>query len=75
MVDKAAHRQIGGHPGVLLDLLDLLADVFIQVMKGVELDRGLFPRLPLEPGAKFFVSESHHSAIGVVDDEELLRAE
>ena len=57
--------------------LDLLAHVLFEVSEGMEGDGG-YGRgsgLLLESGAQFPVLECQHAAVGVVDDDEFLRAQ
>jgi hypothetical protein len=57
--------------------LHLRAHVFLQVIEGVEMRRldGMRSRLLLQLFALSFVLEGQHTAIGVVDDNEPLRAQ
>ena len=76
VVDEAADRNVGDE-GVMLDAGDLAADVALEIREGVEVGggdgggAGLFFQLFEE----LVVVESEHTAIGVIDDDELLGAE
>ena len=76
--DEAADcDRLGSHPTVLSQLPQLLPDVFLDVGKGVEAHR----RICWNAGSLFdramqlFLGRLHQTAIGVIDDHELLRAE
>ena len=59
-----------------LNPLHLNSYIFLQVIEGVEVYQLIRARahLLLQMFAQSFVLEAQHAAIGVVDDDELLRA-
>jgi hypothetical protein len=77
VVNEAADAYRGGDPGVSVELLQLVADVFFDVLEGVEEgggDRGGSSAI-LDAGAKILLVGVHQAAIGVVDDHEFFGTE
>jgi hypothetical protein len=77
VVDKSAHRDVLRNPRVRLDLRHLLADVFFQIIERVEMRRlgGDCAHFFGELRAQFVLLHLQQAAVGVVDDDELLRIE
>src|SRR5713226_6237567 len=77
VVDKAADGQGLGNPGVGAELLQLVADIFFDVLERVEEGGGdsLGPGAVLDSGAQILFGGVHQAAIGVVDDHEFLGAQ
>jgi hypothetical protein len=77
VVDEAADGYGGGNPRVGAEFLQLVADVFFDVLEGVEKGRGDGGRSGaiLDSGAEILFVGVHEAAVGVVDDHEFLGAE
>src|ERR1700730_10772474 len=77
VVDKAADGDSLGNPGMRVELLQLWADIFINVLEGVEEggsnsgDSGAV----LDSVAQILFAGVHQSAIGVIDDHDFLGAQ
>jgi len=77
VVDEAAHGDGLGNPGMGAELLQLVADIFIDVLEGVEeggSNSGGSGAI-LDSGAQILFAGEHQSAIGVIDDHDFLGAE
>ena len=76
IVDEAAHGDVAD-VRVVLDAGDLAADILLNVLEGVKVRWGYGGNasLLLEFVEELIVSESNHAAIGVINDDEFLRAE
>jgi hypothetical protein len=76
VVDEAAHGDVA-YVGMIFDAGDLAADILLDVFEGVEVRRrdGGDPGLVLEFVEELLVGEGDHAAIGVIDDDEFLRAQ
>jgi hypothetical protein len=73
IIDKSAHGDFLGNPGVRAELLQLMTNIFVDVLKGVKERRrdGRGPCAILDPVAQILFRGVHQAAIGVVDDHEL----
>jgi len=77
VIDEAADGDCLGNPGMRGELLQLVANIFIDILEGVE-KRGSQSggsREILDPGAQILFAGVHQSAIGVIDDHDFLGAE
>jgi len=73
IIDKSAHGDFLGNPGMRAELLQLMTNIFVDVLKSVK-ERGrdgCGPRAILDPVAQILFRGVHQAAIGVVDDHEL----
>jgi len=77
VVDKAADGEGLGNPGMGAELLQLVADIFFDVLERVKEGGGdsLGPGAVLDSGAQILFGGVHQAAIGVVDDHEFLGAQ
>src|SRR6266550_4412793 len=77
VVDEAADGDGLGNPGMCAELLQLVADIFVDVLEGVEEGRSHRggPGAVLDSGAQILFGGVHQSAIGVIDDHDFLSAE
>src|SRR5882762_5710227 len=77
VVDEAADGYGLGDPGMCAELLQLVADIFFDVLEGVEEggSHGGGSRAVLDSGAQILFAGVHQSAIGVIDDHDFLSAE
>src|SRR5260370_20307982 len=77
VVDKAADGEGLGNPGMGADLLQLVADIFFDVLERVAEGWGgrLGPGAVLDSGAQVLLGGVHQAAIGMVDDHEFLGAQ
>src|SRR5450631_2855150 len=77
IVDKAAGCDLVGDPGVRAELLQLMANIFIDVLEGVEEGRcdGGGSCAILNSGAQILFAGLHQSAIRVIDDHDFLGAQ
>jgi len=72
IIDKTAHGDLLGNPGVRAKLLQLMTDIFVDVLKGVK-ERGrdgCSPSAVLDSVAQILLRGVHEATIGVVDDHE-----
>lgn len=77
VVDEAADGYGLRYPWMGAELLELVADVFVDVLEGEE-ERGSDgggAGAVLDAGAEILLAGVHEAAVGVVDDHELLGAE
>src|SRR6266478_2979661 len=76
VVDKAADGEGLGNPGMGAELLQLVADIFFDVLERVKEGGGdsLGPGAVLDSGAQILFGGVHQAAIGVVDDHEFVGA-
>ena len=77
VVDEAADGYSLGNPGMGVELLQLVADIFFDVLEGVEegwSNCGGSGEI-LDSGAQIMFAGVHQSAIGVIDDHNFLGAE
>src|SRR5258706_9218723 len=77
VVDEAAHGDGLGNPWMGAELLQLVADIFIDVLEGVEEggSNGGSSGAILDLVAQIVLGGVHQSAIGVIDDHEFFSAE
>src|SRR5437016_1396365 len=77
VVDEAADGDGLGNPRMGAELLQLVADIFFDVLEGIEEGGGNSsgPGAVLDSGAQIVFGGVHQSAIGVIDDHEFLGAE
>src|SRR6202795_2348049 len=77
VVDEAADRDTLGNPGMGAQLLQLVADIFFDVLEGVEEggSNSGGPGAMLNSGAQVLLASVHQSAIGVIDNHDFLSAE
>jgi hypothetical protein len=77
VVNEAADGERFGNPGMGAELLQLVANVFFDVLEGVKeggRDGGGAGAI-LDSGAEILFAGVHQAAIGVVDDHDFLSAE
>src|SRR5882762_4591484 len=76
IVDEAADGDGFGNPGMGAELLQLVADIFFDVLEGVEEggSNSGRSRAILDSGAQILFGGVHQSAIGVIDDHDFLGA-
>src|SRR3984893_19048646 len=76
VIDKASHCNLFGNPRVGAQLLQLMTNVFVDILEGVKerSDRG-GSRAILNSRAQILLRRLHEPAIGVVDDHEFFRAQ
>src|SRR4029077_16318474 len=77
VVDEATDPDRFRNPGVGAKFLQLMADIFINVLEGVE-ERGSDSRGPgpvLDSGAQIVLGGQHQTTISVIDDHKFLGAE
>src|SRR6266852_9509736 len=77
IVDEAADGDGCGDPGMGAQLLQLVADIFLNVLERVEKGRsdGGGSGAILDAVAQIVLGGGHQSAIGVVDDHDFFRAQ
>ena len=77
VVDEAADGDGLGNPGMGVELLQLVADIFFYVLEGVEEggSHGGGSGAVLNSGAQVLFGGVHQSAIGVIDDHDFLGAQ
>jgi hypothetical protein len=77
VVDEAADSDTFGNPGMGAELLQLVADIFFDVLEGVEEggSNGSGPGAILDSGAQILFARIHQSAVSVIDHHEFLGAE
>src|SRR5579872_1102828 len=77
VVYEAPNRDLFGNPGMRLDGSHLLPDIFFEVVKRIKARGriGLRSHLFDEAILEFVFANSQEAAIGVIDDDELLRIE
>src|SRR5437667_4670394 len=77
VVDEAADDHGPGNPGMGAELLHMVADVFFELMEGVEEGggNGGGSRAILDSGAQVLFAGVHEAAIRMVDDHEFLGPE
>src|SRR6266849_3572048 len=77
VVDKAADGEGLGNPGMGAELLQLVADIFFDVLERVEEGGGdsLGSGAVLDSGAQVVFGGMHQAAIGMVNDHEFLGAQ
>lgn len=77
VVDEAARGDVFGNPGMRAEFLQLLADVPLNVVEGVEMRRGDGggSGTILDHRAQLLLALVEQSAVGVVDHHELFGAE
>src|SRR5207249_3442367 len=74
--DEPRHRDVLGDEWVRTDPFDLRADIFLEIPECMEIDlRGIRVVLLGQGVLEVLVLERQHSAVGVIDHEELLRPE
>ncbi len=73
IIDKSAHGDFLGNPRVGAKLLQLMTDIFVDVLKSVEKRGrdGCSSSAILDSVAQILFGGVHQAAIGVVDDHEL----
>ena len=77
VINEAAYGDSFGNPGMRSQLLQLVADIFINVLEGVE-ERGNYgggSGAILDSGAQILFAGMHQSTIGVIDDHDFLGAQ
>src|SRR5579864_3616828 len=77
VIDKTAHSYLFGNPRMGAQLLQLVANVFVDILKGVKegwSHRG-GSRAILDTRAQVLLSREHEPAIGVVVDHEFFGAQ
>src|SRR5882762_11491737 len=76
VVDEAADGDGRGNPGMGAELLQLVTNIFFDVLEGVEEGRGKGSGsgAVLDLGAQILFSGVRQSAIGVIDDHDFLGA-
>ena len=77
VVDEATDSDTHGNPGMGAELLQLVADIFIDVLEGEE-EGGSYSSRPgaiLDSSAQVLLASLHQAAIGMVDDHDFLSAE
>src|SRR5712664_467989 len=77
VIDEAADGHCLGNPWMRMKFLQLVADIFFDVLEGIEksrCNRGCSGTI-LDSGTQILFGGLHQSAIGVIDDHELFRAE
>jgi len=77
VVDEAADSDTLGNPGMGTKLLQLVTNIFFDVLEGVEeggSNSGLSGAI-LDSGAQVLLAGVHQAAIGVIDDHDFLSAE
>ena len=75
IIDKPPRNQFFGNPWMSAEFLQLVADVFFNVLES-EKKRGRNRRRSraiLNAGAQFLLARQHQSTIGVIDDHDFLR--
>ena len=77
VVDEAAYWNAFRDPRVRFDALHLFAHVSFEVVEGMEVGRlfGIGSHLFDQAGFEFVFTHFQQAAVGVVDDDELLRVE
>jgi len=77
IVNKTPHRNMPRYPGMRSYLLDLLAHVVFKVTESMEGSgcHGRRSSLLLKFRAQVLILKRQHAAVGVIDDDEFLRAE
>ena len=77
VVDEAADSDALGNPGMSAELLQLVADIFINVLEGVEEggSNSGRPGVILDSGAQVLLAGLHQAAIGVIDNHDFLSAQ
>jgi hypothetical protein len=77
VVDEATDGDLLGNPGMSAQLLELVADIFFDILESVEEGRsnGGGAGVILNSGAQILLGGVHQAAIGVVDDHDFFRAE
>jgi hypothetical protein len=77
VVDEAADSDTLGNPWMGTEFLQLVADIFIDVLEGVEEggSNGSGPGAILDSGAQILFARIHQSAVSVIDHHEFLGAE
>src|SRR5258708_2645296 len=77
VVDEAADGDGLGNPRMGAELLQLVADIFFDVLEGVEEggSNGGGSGAILDSGAQVLLGGEHQSAIGVIDDHDFLGAQ
>lgn len=77
VVDEAADGHALRHPGMAAKLLQLVADIFLDILEGVEEGRSHRggARAILNSGAQILFAGVHQSAISVIDYHEFLGAQ
>ena len=73
IIDKSAYSDFLGNPRVGAKLLQLMTDIFVDVLKSVEKSGrdGCSPSAILDSVAQILFGSVHQPAIGVVNDHEL----
>ena len=77
VVDEAADSDTLGNPGMSAELLQLVTNIFFDVLEGVEegwRDDGGSGAI-LDSRAQILFAGVHQAAIGVIDDHDFLSAE
>ena len=76
VVDEATDGDTLGNPGMGAEFLHLVADIFFNVLEGMERGRGDSGGSGPRPdsGAQTLLAGVHQSAIGVIDDHDFLGA-
>ena len=77
VVDEAADSDALGNPRMGAELLQLVADIFIYVLEGVEEGGSNSSRSGaiLDSSAQVLLASVHQAAIGVIDNHDFLSAE
>src|SRR5262245_13133878 len=75
LVHEPADLVLPRDEGTRLDARDRLAHVLLEVVEGLRSPLRLHAGLVLNLTAEFIVLEGQHSAVGVVDEHDLLRTE
>src|SRR5215469_291601 len=77
VINEATHHNFLGNPRMGAELLQLMADVFVEILKGVEECRSDSggPGAVLDASAQLLLGGMHQAAIRVIDDHELFRAQ
>ena len=77
VVNETANGNGLGYPGMSAEFLELVADIFVDVLESVEKsggDGGGAGAI-LDAGAQVLLTGVHEAAVGVIDDHEFLGAE